>query len=78
MHKIEISAKTIVFTVVFLVLIQAVWVVRELLFSFIIAFIIMSAFNPVVSWFEKLRIPRVASTLVVFALTIIGIGSLFA
>lgn len=77
-HKIEISAKTIVFAVVFLIILQAVWVVRELLFSFIIAFIIMSAFNPVVSWFEKLRIPRVASTLVVFALTIIGIGSLFA
>lgn len=77
-HKIEISAKTIVFAVVFLILMQAVWVVRELLFSFIIAFIIMSAFNPVVSWFEKWRIPRVASTLVVFVFTIVGIGSLFA
>lgn len=77
-HKIEISAKTIVFAVVLLILLQAVWVVRELLFSFVIAFIIMSAFNPVVTWFEKWRIPRVVSTLIVFALTISGVGFLFA
>ena len=77
-HKIEISAKTIVFAVVLLILLQAVWVVRELLFSFIIAFIIMSAFNPVVTWFEKWRIPRIVSTLIVFALTISGIVFLFA
>jgi predicted PurR-regulated permease PerM len=77
-HKIEISAKTIIFAVVLLILLQAVWIVRELIFSFIIAFIVMSAFNPVVTWFEKWRIPRVISTLIVFALTITGIGFLFA
>ncbi len=77
-HKIEISAKTIVFTVVLLILLQVLWIVRELLFSFVIAFIIMSAFNPVVTWFEKIRIPRAITTLILFAITITGIVYLLA
>src|SRR4030042_704922 len=52
-YKIEISAKTIIFTVLFLIFINLLWLVRELIFSFFIAFIVMSALNPWVSFLNK-------------------------
>lgn len=78
LYKIEISAKTIIFTIVVLLLLQLLWLVRELLFSFIIAFIVMSAFNPLVSRLGRWRIPRVLSTMIIFIVVLGGIGYLFA
>lgn len=76
-HKIEISAKTIIFAVVLLILLQVVWIVRELLFSFVIAFIVMSALNPAVTWLQRLKIPRAISALVLFGGLITGVVYLF-
>lgn len=76
-HKIEISAKTIVFAVILLILLQVMWVVRELFYSFIIAFIVMSAFNPAVSWLSRLKVPRALSAVFFFGLLITAIAYLF-
>ena len=75
--KIEISAKTILFTIAVLLFAQLVWIAKELIFSFLIAIIIMSALNPLVTFLEKRKIPRSLSAFVVFAAFIAGIGYLF-
>jgi len=66
MQKIEISSKTIVFTVLFLLLLNFIWAVRELIFSLFIAFIIMSALKPLVTLLEKYKIPRTIGTFIAY------------
>ncbi|MEX1052252.1 MAG: AI-2E family transporter [Patescibacteria group bacterium] len=76
-YKIEISAKTIVFTILFLVFLNLVWIVRELIFSFFIAYIVMSALNPWISFLQRKKIPRPLSTLVTFIVIFGLVGYLF-
>lgn len=56
--KIEISYKTIIFIVLVLLGIVALWFVRNILVLFFLCFIFMEAINPTVSKFEKIKIPR--------------------
>ncbi|MEK7071144.1 MAG: AI-2E family transporter [Patescibacteria group bacterium] len=77
-YKIEISSRTIIFTIVFILLLQLLWIVRELIFSLIIAFIIMSALSPVVSYLERYKVPRTLSTLIIFLSIMSGIGFIFS
>src|SRR3989344_3469725 len=67
-YKIEISSRTIIFTVFFLLSLKFLWMIQDVIFSIFIAFIIMSALKPYVSILEKNRLPRFLSTLVVFLL----------
>jgi predicted PurR-regulated permease PerM len=67
-QKIEISSKTIIFAVLFILLLNFLWIVRSLIFSLFIAFIIMSALKPFVSWLASKRIPRTFSVFVVYIL----------
>ncbi len=76
-YKIEISAKTIIFTILFLIFLNLLWLVRELIFSFFIAFIVMSVLNPWVSYLERKKIPRALSTLLSFIIIFGLIGYLF-
>ncbi len=75
--KIEISAKTIVFTVIFLIFLQILWIVRGLIISLFLAFMIMSLVKPIVNRLARLKIPRMIGALFVFALLIGGIGAAF-
>jgi len=75
-YKIEISAKTIVFTILFLVFLNLLWIVRELIFSFFIAYIVMSALNPWISLLQRKKIPRAISTLISFIIIFGLIGYL--
>lgn len=65
-QKIEISAKTIVFTVVFLILLQVLWINRELIYALFLAFIFMSALKPAVIFLSSKKIPRPLAIIVVF------------
>ncbi len=76
--KIEISSKTIIFTVFFILFLNFLWIVRDLIFSLFIAFIIMSAVKPVVAFFERGKIPRVISSIIIFILLFVGLGWLFS
>lgn len=76
-QKIEISPRTIIFTVVFLISLQILWLVRDFIFSLFIALIIMSAVRPLVTRLERFHIPRTISTVVIFIFTIFLIGCLF-
>ena len=75
-QKIEISSKTIIFTVLFLLSLSVIWQIRELIFSLFIAFIIAGALKPAVDYLEKRKIPRtIASFLVYFIFVFLIIGA---
>lgn len=61
---------------VFLIILKFLWVIRELIFSLFIAFIIMSALKPIVAFFEKRKIPRILVVVLVYFLFLAVIGEL--
>ncbi len=73
--KIEISHRTIIFT---LVLLAAVWLIlqiTDILFLLFISFILMAALRPIVDVMERGRIPRVLSILILYGLVFGGVGA---
>jgi len=76
--RIEITPKSILTVLLILLGLQALWIVRDLIISLVIAFIFMSAFNPIVSAFEDYKIPRSLSTLGIFIVFIGLVSYLFA
>jgi len=72
--KIEISHRTIIFTVFFLLFLWFLYQIREIIFLIFVAFILMSAFKPWADFFEKYRVPRIISVLVIYIAIIITIG----
>lgn len=73
--KIEISHRTIIFTILFLTLLWVVFQVREIILMLFVSLILMSAFNPAVDRLEKLRLPRGVAILIVYVLvwTVVGL-----
>jgi len=71
--KIEISHKTIIFTLVLLASIWLVWQIRDILFFLFIAFIIMSGLRPMVDFLERRKVPRILAIIVIY----FGLISLF-
>lgn len=69
-RKIEISHKTIIFTVAFLLAIAFFWQIKNILILIFVSFVLMEAVNPLVRQLEKLKIPRVFSILIVYILII--------
>lgn len=67
-NKVEISHRTILFT---LCLLLGLWVlvqIRDILFLIFISFILMSALRPLVEGLSRFRIPRVVSILLIYTL----------
>lgn len=69
-QKIEISAKTIIFTVFFLLGLQFLWTVRDILYGLFLAFIFMSALKPPVEFMARYKIPKAVGALLVIVVTI--------
>lgn len=65
-QKIEISAKTIVFAVFFLLFLKILWQIRDLLYALFFAFILMSALKPPVRFLEEKKVPRPLAVIFVF------------
>ena len=74
MEKIEISHKTIIFTIFFLIFLWFLFQVREIILIIFVAFVMMAALNPIVDRMEKLQIPRPLAILIIY-LAIIGVFS---
>lgn len=70
-HSIEVGHRTIIFTVLFLVFLFALWKLTNILLGIFIAYLLMTAINPFVSWLERFRVPRQLSALVIL-LTIVA------
>ncbi len=71
-RKVEISHRTIVFTVLFLISLWFLYFTRDIILEFFVALLIMAILNPLVTKLGRLRIPRALSILVTY-LAILGI-----
>lgn len=76
-YLIEISHRTIIFAVFFLLLLKFLWQIKNIIFSLIIAFIIMSALKPLVNFLTKLKLPRPLAVIIIYFLFILSIVLLF-
>lgn len=74
--KIEISHRTIIFTVLFLGLVWVLFQIRDIIFQFFLALFIAAILNPTVTKLSKRKIPRGASVIVVYLLLfgVVGIS----
>lgn len=64
--KIEISYKTIIFTILSILGLALLWQIRALVVLFFISFVFMEALNPAVSRLEKFKIPRPLGILILY------------
>lgn len=64
--KVEISQKTIIFTVTLLLSLWFLYQVRSILVLLFVAFILMTAVNPVIKLANKVKIPTILVMLVVY------------
>ncbi|TRZ50862.1 AI-2E family transporter, partial [bacterium] len=69
-QKIEISAKTIIFTVLFILSLGVLWQIKELIFSLFIAFIISGALKQPVDYLEKKKVPRSIGSFLIYLIFI--------
>lgn len=65
-QKIEISYKTIIFTVVFLLGLALLWSIKDILVLLFVCLVFMEALNPTISRLEKLKIPRPVAIIFVY------------
>lgn len=75
MRKIEISHRTIIFTVTFFVLLWFLFYIRDVILVFFLSLLIMTILNPTVTRFSKWKIPRAASVLLVYVI-IFSLGTI--
>lgn len=71
-HKVEISHKTIIFTFIFLIILWLVVEIREIIFLVFVSFILMSAFKPVIEMFEKIKISRIFSVIIIYLMLLVS------
>ena len=74
--KVEISHKTIIFTVFFLLFLWFLYYIRDILLELFVALLLMTILDPFVSRLSKLRIPRGVSVLISYILVfgIVGVA----
>lgn len=70
MDKIEISHRTIIFTVFFLIGLWLIYKVFGVIILLFISYVLMAFLNPLVSKLEKWRLPRPAAILLSYAIVI--------
>ena len=77
-QRIEISSKTIVFTVLFLLSLNIIWQVRSVIVLFFLSFMFMEILNPSVTWLEKRKIPRPLAIIALYLLILSVLSSTIA
>lgn len=65
-QKIEISHRTVIFTVVFLLFLWFLYQIRDILLALFISLILVGALNPSVTWLEKRHLPRWLAILLIY------------
>lgn len=76
--KIEISHRTIIFTVFFLILLGILWQIRQIIIALFVALVLMAAINPTIDKMEKIKIPRILGIIFVYILILLVIGLVIA
>jgi predicted PurR-regulated permease PerM len=70
LRKIEISHRTIIFTVLFLISLLLLYRIRDIIFDTFLALLIMAILNPTVTRLSKLGVPRPLSILLTYLFVI--------
>lgn len=76
--KVEISHRTIIFTVIFILSLWVLYQIKDILFLVFIAFILMTALRPLVDWLTRVRLPRVLAILLIYGVVFGFFGVSFA
>lgn len=76
--KIEVSHRTIIFTVFFLILLAFLWQIRQIIIGLFVALILMAAINPAIDRMEKMKIPRVLGIFLIYILILALVGLVIA
>jgi len=69
-QKVEVSHRTIIFTIFFLLGLWFVYEIRQIIMLAFISLILMTAINPLVDNLQKVRVPRVVGILVIYLLSL--------
>ncbi len=77
-RKVEISHKTIIFSVFFIIFLWLTYLIRDIILEFFLALLIMAVFDPFVTKLSSYKIPRGASVLLAYLILIAAIGFTFA
>lgn len=67
-QKVEISYRTIIFFILFVISLFVVWRLRSLILLVFLCFLFMEGLNPVVNWLEKFKIPRILAIVIVYVI----------
>lgn len=78
LRKIEISHKTIIFTVLFLISLGFLYIVRDIILELFVALLLMTILEPLVANLSKVKIPRAISVLLTYILVFGVIGGVIA
>lgn len=73
-RKIEISHRTIIFTVLFLLFLWLLYVIKDIILQFFIALLIMAILDPFVTKMTQYKIPRGASVLIAYLVLLLVIA----
>lgn len=65
-QKVEITHRTIIFTVLFLISLLVLWQLRALILTFFLCFLFMEGLHPIVNWLEKTKMPRALAIFIVY------------
>ncbi len=74
-RKIEISHKTIIFTVFFLLALWLLYLIRDIILTLFVSLLLMAILDPLINKLAKFKIPRGLSILICY-IVIIGLFSL--
>lgn len=77
-RKIDISHKTVIFITSFILGLWAIYLIRDLLIILFVAIILMSALEPLVNFFTKLKLPRALGIAITYIIIIIIIVAILA
>lgn len=69
-RRIDISSKTVIFVAAFGILLWILFHILDIILLFFVAFILMSALNPLVDRLRSWKVPRILAVLLVFFLTL--------
>ena len=65
-QKVEITYRTIIFTVLFLISLLVLWQLRALILTVFLCFLFMEGLHPIVNWLEKTKMPRALAIFIVY------------
>lgn len=78
LKKVEISHKTVVFTVLVLLGLWLLYFVRDIILQLFVALLIMTILEPLVALLAKIKIPRAISVLISYILVLGVLGGVIA